>query len=151
MGKKAVASSSGNASLRASKGRQRDCAIALTAGAVLDGWYNTGDIAALDEEGFLTITDRLSRFSKTGGEMLPHLKVEDAVYGVIGEHRCLVTGMTSSELSRQLSATPLPRLWVPEREDIFQVDSIPVLGSGKIDLRGARALALDRAGDRCLV
>jgi acyl-[acyl-carrier-protein]-phospholipid O-acyltransferase/long-chain-fatty-acid--[acyl-carrier-protein] ligase len=137
---------------------------ALTAEAVENGWYNTGDIAAVDEEGFLKITDRLSRFSKIGGEMVPHLKVEEAVYAVIGEHRAIVTGvpddqrgerlvvlytrpdMTPAELWRALSATELPKLWVPKREDIFQVDSIPVLGTGKVDLRGARLMALDCAG-----
>jgi acyl-[acyl-carrier-protein]-phospholipid O-acyltransferase/long-chain-fatty-acid--[acyl-carrier-protein] ligase len=133
----------------------------LTDEAVADGWYNTGDIAALDEDGFLRITDRLSRFSKIGGEMVPHLKVEEAVYGAIGEHRAMVTGipddhrgerlvvlytrpdMTPSELWRALAASDLPRLWLPKREDIFQVESIPVLGTGKVDLRGAKSLALD--------
>jgi acyl-[acyl-carrier-protein]-phospholipid O-acyltransferase/long-chain-fatty-acid--[acyl-carrier-protein] ligase len=141
----------------------------LTAEAVTDGWYNTGDIAAMDEDGFLRITDRLSRFSKIGGEMVPHLKVEEAVYGVIGEHRAIVTGvpddqrgerlvvlytrpdMTPAELWRGLSAGQLPRLWLPKREDIFQVGSIPVLGTGKVDLRGARARALDLAGRRSVV
>ena len=52
----------------------------LTAQAMRDGWYVTGDIASLDEDGFLTITDRLSRFSKIGGEMVPHGKVEEALH-----------------------------------------------------------------------
>ena len=51
----------------------------LTANAMHDGWYITGDIAMLDEDGYLTITDRLSRFSKIGGEMVPHGRVEEAL------------------------------------------------------------------------
>src|SRR5262249_57044438 len=48
-----------------------------TAEVVRDGWYVTGDIARIDAEGFITITDRASRFSKIGGEMVPHIKVEE--------------------------------------------------------------------------
>jgi acyl-[acyl-carrier-protein]-phospholipid O-acyltransferase/long-chain-fatty-acid--[acyl-carrier-protein] ligase len=135
----------------------------LTAEVLRDGWYNTGDIACVDEDGFLLITDRLSRFSKIGGEMVPHLKLEEAIYRIIGDARCLVTGVPDDtrgerlvalytapaisprELWRQLSATALPRLWLPKREDIFQVDEIPLLGSGKIDLRAAKRLAQSMA------
>jgi acyl-[acyl-carrier-protein]-phospholipid O-acyltransferase/long-chain-fatty-acid--[acyl-carrier-protein] ligase len=132
---------------------------ARTAEVIRDGWYQTGDIGILDEDGFLRITDRLSRFSKIGGEMVPHLKVEEAIYAVLGDSPCAVTGLpdlrkgerlavlyTASEISptelwSRLSETDLPRLWLPKREDIHQVDALPTLGTGKIDLRAVRAQA----------
>ena len=141
----------------------------LTAEALRDGWYNTGDIAMLDDDGFVRITDRLSRFSKIAGEMVPHLKVEEAIAPWIGEHRALVTGIPDGargerlvalytdpalapvELWRRLQESDLPRLWTPKREDIFQVEAIPVLGSGKIDLRGARKMAVELAGEKVSV
>ena len=45
-----------------------------------DGWYITGDVAQLDEDGFITITDRLSRFSKIAGEMVSHVHLEEALH-----------------------------------------------------------------------
>jgi acyl-[acyl-carrier-protein]-phospholipid O-acyltransferase/long-chain-fatty-acid--[acyl-carrier-protein] ligase len=132
-----------------------------TAEVSVDGWYVTGDIAAIDDEGFVRITDRLSRFSKIGGEMVPHVKVEEAIYAIIGDHACAVTGvpdeqrgerlavlyarpdMASDELWRRLSDTDLPKLWIPKREDIHQVDAVPVLGTGKLDLKAVKAKALE--------
>jgi acyl-[acyl-carrier-protein]-phospholipid O-acyltransferase/long-chain-fatty-acid--[acyl-carrier-protein] ligase len=124
-----------------------------------EDWYQTGDIAVLDDEGFLRITDRLSRFSKIGGEMVPHLKIEDAVRAVIGEDPCAVVGVPDvqkgerlvvlytakdfapEEVWRRLAETDLPRLWVPKRENFYFVDTLPTLGTGKLDLRGVRARA----------
>ncbi len=63
-----------------------------TAEVIRDGWYVTGDIACLDDDGFMRITDRLSRFSKIAGEMVPHLKIEEAIQPIIGEFACAVTG-----------------------------------------------------------
>ncbi len=131
---------------------------------IRDGWYNTGDIARLDEDGFLTITDRLSRFSKIGGEMVPHGRVEDAMDRIIGaQERCCVVTSVSDEkrgerlvvlhtvqleinaLRKQLSADGLPALWIPKAEDFYRIDALPTLGSGKLDLKQvkerARALA----------
>jgi acyl-[acyl-carrier-protein]-phospholipid O-acyltransferase / long-chain-fatty-acid--[acyl-carrier-protein] ligase len=135
-----------------------------TAEAVREGWYITGDIGAIDDEGFIRITDRLARFSKIGGEMVPHLKVEESIYAIIGEHPCAVTGipdeqrgerlvalythpdMMPTELWQRLSETDLPKLWVPKRENFYQVDSLPTLGTGKLDLMGVKARAQQLAG-----
>ena len=51
----------------------------LTQQVVCDGWYDTGDIGIMDTDGFFAITDRLSRFSKIGGEMISHGAVERAL------------------------------------------------------------------------
>ncbi|MBI5407084.1 MAG: MFS transporter [Nitrospirae bacterium] len=124
-----------------------------------DGWYITGDIGCIDHHGFITITDRLSRFSKIAGEMVPHIKVEDAISKLLGDAVCIVTSlpdeekgerlvvlhtskeMTAEEIWRQLCQTDIARLWIPRRENIYYIDAIPTLGSGKADLRQARVLA----------
>ena len=134
-----------------------------TSEAMRDGWYVTGDIASIDDGGFIRITDRLSRFSKIAGEMVPHMKVEESIAALVADHGCVVTTVpdeakgerlvafftdstiTPHELWDRLCHTELPRLWLPKREDLHLIGSIPTLGSGKVDLRRVRALALERS------
>ena len=137
-----------------------------TAEVVRDGWYVTGDIAAIDEDGFLRITDRLSRFSKIGGEMVPHLKVEEAINRILGDPGCIVTAVpdeqrgerlavlythreiTAEALWEQLCRTDLPKLWIPKREHFYYVEAIPILGTGKVDLRTVKSVAVEMDGGK---
>lgn len=149
----------------------------LTSKAVRDGWYETGDIAHVDEQGFVHITGRLSRFSKIGGEMVPHVTVEEAISRSLGEsesredeaaandeeddvvqicvtatpdpkkgerlivlHRAIAKDV--EQIIKDLREEGLPNLFIPARDAFFEVEKIPVLGTGKLDLRGAKDLAL---------
>ncbi len=147
----------------------------LTAGVLRDGWYVTGDVARVDEDGFITITDRLSRFSKIGGEMVPHGRVEETIEAALTgggwkvEGGGLPVAVTSipdekkgerlavlhtrlpvsvGELCQALNASDLPKLWLPRKDDFFEVEAIPVLGTGKVDLRGVKRLAGERAAGK---
>jgi acyl-[acyl-carrier-protein]-phospholipid O-acyltransferase/long-chain-fatty-acid--[acyl-carrier-protein] ligase len=130
-----------------------------TAEAMRDGWYVTGDIAKIDQDGFIFITDRLTRFSKIGGEMVPHVKIEEAINEVLGEALSGGTAVpdaakgerliafyskpevTPEQLWEQLSRSELPKLWLPRRDSLVQIEAIPTLGSGKVDLRKLREMA----------
>ncbi len=134
-----------------------------TAEVLQDGWYATGDIAAEDEDGFLTITDRLSRFSKIGGEMVPHLKIEERLHELAGatEQKFVVTGVPDGKKGErlvvlhlleadelkividQLPQSGLPNLWTPRPNQFYAVEELPQLGTGKLDLRRVRELALE--------
>ena len=127
------------------------------------GWYNTGDIAKLDDDGFAFILDRLSRFSKIGGEMIPHLVVEEAITQSLDGvgHLVCVTSAPDERKGEQLvvlytdDAGPveqlhlsvrnsdLPNLWRPRESNYYRVDGLPVLGSGKLDLKRIKAIAYD--------
>ena len=127
-----------------------------------EGWYFTGDIGYLDPDGFLKITDRISRFSKIAGEMVPHLAIESAIMGVAGvdENRVAVTGIpdpkhgerlcvlytdlgiSPAQVQHQLTAGPLPKVWIPSPRDFIHVDEIPITSTGKVDLRKLKEIAL---------
>ncbi len=133
----------------------------LTAEVLKDGWYSTGDIAILGEDGFITITDRLSRFSKIAGEMVPHVKVEDALNGALGlvEPAFFVTSLPDGkkgerlavvhtateerlrELFEKLPAQNLPNLWTPRQDSFVHIGEVPRLGTGKVDLKRVRQIA----------
>jgi len=129
-----------------------------------DGWYTTGDIVKLDADGFITITDRLSRFSKIGGEMVPHGKVEEALHAVLETHE-QVFAVTSvrdekkgerlavlycqceraiDEVVHGLHGQGLPNIFIPKPRDFIEVEQLPVLGTGKMDLRAMKQIAAEK-------
>jgi acyl-[acyl-carrier-protein]-phospholipid O-acyltransferase/long-chain-fatty-acid--[acyl-carrier-protein] ligase len=140
----------------------------LTAAAMHNGWYITGDIATVDEDGFLAITGRLSRFSKIGGEMVPHVRVEEVLHELAetheqtfavtcvpdekkGERLVVLHTLPADRLQTcfaKLANAGLPNLWLPRASAFFHVASLPYLGTGKMDLRKVRELALELTGCR---
>ncbi|MEX2139895.1 MAG: AMP-binding protein [Pirellulales bacterium] len=138
----------------------------LTAEVVRDGWYTTGDIAILHPDGFIQITGRESRFSKIGGEMVPHIKIEETLQRIVGageeELTVAVTAVpderkgerlvvlhtklekSPQQICRELAAAGLPNLWIPSPDSFVEVQQIPVLGTGKFDLKGMKEVALAR-------
>ncbi|MBT5737832.1 MAG: MFS transporter [Planctomycetes bacterium] len=148
----------------------------LTEEAFHGEWYKTGDIAMMDSDGFLSITDRLSRFSKLGGEMVPHILIEEHLQEIVDNY---FKGNPDTEAPPQLAVTAipddakgeklvvlhgklpiepaqiieelrsqktLPNLWIPRSDSFIEVEGIPTLGTGKVDLRAVKQLALDSLG-----
>jgi len=143
-----------------------------TAEVLKDGWYTTGDVGRIDEDGFVWVTGRESRISKIGGEMVPHILIEEELSKILsggtgtdagsGEPMVAVTALphptrgeqiivlyrdsplTPAELIERMVALGLPRIWIPHIEGFIKVDSIPLLGTGKLDLAAAKRMAAER-------
>src|SRR6266480_381658 len=134
-----------------------------TAEILHDGWLKTGDIGRFDEDGFLYIEGRLSRFSKIGGEMVPHEAIEQkiidllelsgrderplAIVGVQDEAKGEALVLLSAEnidlaaLRKKLQEAGVPNLWIPK--NVQRVEAIPVLASGKLDLKKCQERAAE--------
>lgn len=130
-----------------------------------DGWYKTGDIASVDDHDFITLHGRIARFSKIGGEMVPHSAVEEALQKILGldgddgddvpqlvvsarpdeakgEALVVLTtirGLDIAALGKALAAEGFSNLWIPR--ELKVVPAIPVLGTGKLNLPALAALA----------
>ena len=137
-----------------------------SAEVLTDDWFRTGDVGRLDDDGFLYIEGRISRFSKIAGEMVPHETVEAAIIKVLGldseaERRIAVVGIPDEQkgeailllstvagptleqdcidLRYKLLEEGLSSLWCPKR--IVPVREIPILASGKLDIKSCETLA----------
>jgi acyl-[acyl-carrier-protein]-phospholipid O-acyltransferase/long-chain-fatty-acid--[acyl-carrier-protein] ligase len=138
----------------------------LTRDVIQDGWYITGDMARISHDGFVELTGRLSRFSKIGGEMVPHIAIEEKIQEILEktEPVCAVSSVPDpkrgerivvmltdeagdpDQLHKALRNSDLPNLYVPSRKDFYRIDEIPMLGSGKLDLKAVNNLAKELAG-----
>lgn len=130
--------------------------------AFINGWYNTKDIAQMDEEGNITISGRISRFSKIAGEMVSHELIEALINNYLGlfEKAIAIVNLKDNDekdtigvfyslehlnirdVTRYLSNFGLSNLWIPKNRDFIKVDEIPTLPSGKLDLKKLKEMAL---------
>ena len=142
-----------------------------TAELIQDGWYNSGDMAKIDDDGFIFITGRMSRFSKIGGEMVPHILVEQEIAKILEEDQgdehevlCAVTSVSDikkgerlivlhrpikksvRQITDRLQEAGLPNLFIPSSDSFIEVAQIPMLGTGKLDLRAVKILAEEKCG-----
>ena len=128
-------------------------------------------MAQIDSDGFIRITGRQSRFSKIGGEMVPHIKIEETLMEIIGvddeaDPAIAVTAVPDpkkgerlvvlhesinksvDDLRNGLKEHGLPNIFIPSADCFFQIEEIPVLGTGKLDLRAIKQVAQELCGEK---
>jgi acyl-[acyl-carrier-protein]-phospholipid O-acyltransferase/long-chain-fatty-acid--[acyl-carrier-protein] ligase len=143
----------------------------LTNAVLQNGWYNTGDVVTIDEDGFISIVGRQSRFAKIGGEQVPFAAIEEELAaltggGEDGAPRAVVTAVpdeatgerlivvhtalaqSPDELVKGLAAAGLPRLFIPAPVDFYEIDAMPLIGIGKVDLEAINRSARQAAAAR---
>jgi len=121
------------------------------------GWYNTGDVAYVDEDGYLFILGRLKRFAKIAGEMISLIQVEEYPKKLWPENNSVVCSIKDSNkgealilltdnknadletLINSMKETGLSSLYAPRKIKI--IDEFPILGSGKLDFKKLQDIA----------
>lgn len=134
----------------------------LTAEAMIDGWYNTGDMGFFDEDDFLWHAGRFKRFVKIGGEMVSLVKVENTLekYLPVGVSCCVVDvsdelrgssiiatvtiEVNKSEILKKMG-TELPNIALPKH--FIVIRELPMMGTGKIDFRSVTKIVQDILSD----
>lgn len=127
---------------------------------LVDGWYDTGDVVSIDDEGYVSIRGRVKRFAKIGGEMVSLTVIENCASALWPDHQhtavalpdsrkgeqiILISECPDAERSRLLTwmqSHGVSELTLPRK--IFHTDAIPVLGTGKTDIGAVEKLALER-------
>lgn len=126
---------------------------------LVDGWYDTGDVVSIDEEGYIAIRGRVKRFAKIGGEMVSLTVIENCASAIWPDHQhtavalpdkrkgeqiILISESREAERSRLLTwmqSHGVSELALPRK--IFHTDAIPVLGTGKTDIGAVEKIAIE--------